>query len=71
MVSYLIRDENATQFQQSRSFMDGLQQASDAFRIHYKISARGMTKPNWAHPELLEHVSLHIDSVVKLTPMTI
>lgn len=71
MVSYLTHHENATQFQQSRSFMDGLQQASDAFRTHFRVSARGMAKPSWAHPKLLQHVSLIINSILELPPMII
>lgn len=47
-VSYLNQDESKSQFQRSRSFMDGLTQASDAFRGHFKITARGMSKPVWA-----------------------
>ena len=53
-ISYLNQDESKTQFQRSRSFMDGLTQASDAFRAHFKITARGMSKPVWADsPETL------------------
>ena len=53
-VSYLSPDESNTQFQRSRSFMDGLTQASDAFRAQFKINARGMSKPVWADsPETL------------------
>ena len=52
--SYLIQDETKSQFQRSRSFMDGLTQASDAFRAEFKITARGMSKPVWADgPETL------------------
>ena len=53
-VSYLSPDESKSQFQRSRSFMDGLTQASDAFRAEFKITARGMSKPVWADsPETL------------------
>ena len=53
-VSYLNPDEGNSQFQRSRSFMDGLTQASDAFRADFKITARGMSKPVWADsPETL------------------
>ncbi|CAD6563580.1 MAG: hypothetical protein ASARMPRED_000069 [Alectoria sarmentosa] len=47
-ISYLNPDESKSQFQRSRSFMDGLTQASDAFRADFKTSARGMSKPLWA-----------------------
>lgn len=47
-ISYLNQDESRSQFQRSRSFMDGLTQASDGFRANFKISARGMSKPVWA-----------------------
>lgn len=53
-ISYLSQDETQTQFQRSRSFMDGLTQASDVFRAEFKITARGMSKPVWADsPETL------------------
>lgn len=52
--SYLNPDESKSQFQRSRSFMDGLTQASDAFRADFKLTARGMSKPLWADsPETL------------------
>ena len=47
-VSYLNPDEDLSQFQRSRSFMDGLEQASEAFRSRFKISARGLSRPVWA-----------------------
>ncbi|KAF6230860.1 hypothetical protein HO173_010976 [Letharia columbiana] len=53
-ISYLNPDESKSQFQRSRSFLDGLTQASDAFRADFKITARGMSKPVWADsPETL------------------
>ena len=48
IVSYLNPDESQSQFQRSRSFMDGLSQASDVFRARFKITARGLSKPRWA-----------------------
>ena len=45
---YLNADESLSQFQRSRSFMDGLTQASDAFKGRFKTTARGMAKPMWA-----------------------
>ena len=54
---YLNADESLSQFQRSRSFMDGLTQASEAFRGRFKITARGMAKPMWADsPETLAQV---------------
>ena len=47
-ISYLNQDESKTQFQRSRSFMDGLTQTSDAFRADFKITARGMSQSVWA-----------------------
>ena len=53
-ISYLNPDESKSQFQRSRSFMDGLTQASEAFRVEFKITARGMSRPIWADsPEIL------------------
>ncbi len=55
--TYLNADESRSQFQRSRSFMDGLTQASEAFRGSFKITARGMAKPMWADsPETLAQV---------------
>lgn len=47
-ISYLNPDESKSQFQRSRSFIDGLTQASDAFRADFRTTARGMSKPLWA-----------------------
>ena len=53
-ISYLNQNESRSQFQRSRSFIDGLTQASEAFRAQFKITARGMSKPIWADsPEAL------------------
>ena len=53
-ISYLNPNESMSQFQRSRSFMDGLKQASDAFAADFRITARGMSKPVWADsPETL------------------
>ena len=54
IISYLNPDESKSQFQRSRSFIDGLTQASDLFRANFKVTARGMSKPVWADsPETL------------------
>lgn len=47
-VSYLNPDEDKSQFQRSRSFNDGLNQALDAFRVSFRITARGLSRPYWA-----------------------
>ena len=61
---YLNADESLSQFQRSRSFMDGLTQASEAFRGRFKITARGMAKPMWADsPETLAQVCKFCDEV--------
>lgn len=54
MISYLNPDEDKSQFQRTRSFTDGLNQASEAFRERFKVIARGMSRPYWAEsPEAL------------------
>lgn len=47
-ISYLNPGESLSQFQRSHSFMDGLDKASRAFRVAYRITARGMARPHWA-----------------------
>lgn len=47
-VSYLNPDESQSQFQRTRSFLDGLSQAAEAFKLHFKIIARGMSRSYWA-----------------------
>ncbi|MCJ1282352.1 hypothetical protein MMC26_001675 [Xylographa opegraphella] len=54
-LSYLEDDESQSQFQRSRSFIDGLQQASEIFRAKFKITARGMSRSYWA--EDAEHLA--------------
>jgi len=44
---YLDDDDKQSQFQRSRSFMDGLQQALEVFWSRYKITARGLHRPYW------------------------
>jgi xeroderma pigmentosum group C-complementing protein len=46
--SYLNPDQKQSQFQKSRSFIDGLRQASDAFREKFRINSRGMSRSIWA-----------------------
>lgn len=46
--SYLNPDPQMSQFQRSRSFMDGLQQASDLWSAAFKITMRGLRRPLWA-----------------------
>ena len=54
IVSYLNPSDDKSQFQRSRSFMDGLEQASESFRNNFRIVARGMCRPTWAEsPEAL------------------
>lgn len=45
--AYLHPPNKESQFQRSRSLHDGLQQASDAFRVAFKITARGLRRPQW------------------------
>ena len=64
-ISYLNPDESRSQFQRSRSFMDGLAQASEAFRTRFKITARGLSKPRWADsPETLAQVCDLLDKLL-------
>jgi len=46
--SYLNPDRSMSQFQRSRSFMDGLQQASDVWKTTFKVTERGLSRPLWA-----------------------
>ncbi|KAF2480869.1 hypothetical protein BDY17DRAFT_284955 [Neohortaea acidophila] len=46
-ISYLTPDAEQSQFQRNRSFMDGLQQASDLFRGSFVVNASGMRKATW------------------------
>lgn len=55
-VSYLNPSESLTQFQRSRSFMDGLNQVSEVFRGAFRKTARGMAKPQWSLPGQSESV---------------
>ena len=62
MISYLNPDEDKSQFQRSRSFMDGLTQASEAFRGSFKVTARGMARSKWANsPETLAMMEPPVD----------
>ena len=45
--SYLTHNPEFSQFQQNRSFMDGLQQAMELWRGSFKIAASGMYRPKW------------------------
>jgi xeroderma pigmentosum group C-complementing protein len=46
-ISYLNPKAEFSQFQRNRSFVDGLQQAIDAFTAEYRVTARGLKKPRW------------------------
>ncbi|MCJ1312525.1 hypothetical protein MMC25_006199 [Agyrium rufum] len=50
LVVYLNPKENDTQFQRSRSFMEGLTQVTELFRAKFRITARGMSTPKWNDP---------------------
>ena len=57
-VSYLNPESSLSQFQRSRSFIDGLTQASESFRREFKITTRGMSRSYWAESsEALASVS--------------
>ena len=53
--SYLTHNAEFSQFQQNRSFMDGLQQAAELYRGAFKITASGMYRPNWQAPGTETH----------------
>ena len=56
--SYLNPDEKHSQFQRSRSFIDGLKKAGETFRERFKITSRGMSRSTWAESsEALADVS--------------
>lgn len=47
-ISYLSPKQKDSQFQRSRSLIDGLKQASEEFEGKFKITARGMSRTFWA-----------------------
>lgn len=47
-ISYLNPSSTESQFQRNRSFMDGLQQAMDAFNSEYRPSGAGLLRPQWS-----------------------
>jgi xeroderma pigmentosum group C-complementing protein len=47
MRSYLNPKTTETQFQQNRSFMDGLEQAKAALKAEFRITMSGMARPRW------------------------
>ncbi|KZF21012.1 Rad4-domain-containing protein [Xylona heveae TC161] len=49
--SYLVPNATLSQFQRSRSFMDGLAQASEIWRNKFNITARGLRNAVWAENE--------------------
>ena len=49
--SYLRPSKKLSQFQRSRSFMDGLEQASEIWKLNFKITARGLQRARWADDE--------------------
>ena len=48
--SYLTYSPEHSQFQQKRSFMDGLQQACEVWRGAFKITASGIRRARWSEP---------------------
>ncbi|KAI9712487.1 MAG: hypothetical protein M1812_006903 [Candelaria pacifica] len=51
MRSYLNPNQDLSQFQKTRSFMDGLSQAKDLWKVKFNVTASGMRKANWAESE--------------------
>ncbi|MCJ1477829.1 hypothetical protein MMC13_006502 [Lambiella insularis] len=71
-LAYLDDDESQSQFQRSRSCMDGLEQASDIFRSRFKITARGMSRSYWAEDaEHLAQVGTGSSSFLRLAYTTV
>ncbi|KAI9818807.1 MAG: hypothetical protein M1827_007627 [Pycnora praestabilis] len=67
-ISYLNPGTDKSQFQGSRSFMDGLAQASDVWRLKFQVNARGMKRAVWADSaEVLEKFKMpeDIDSPIE------
>ncbi|KAI9790218.1 MAG: hypothetical protein M1835_001123 [Candelina submexicana] len=46
--SYLTPAHDLSQFQRTRSFMDGLSQAKDLWKVKFQITANGLRKAVWA-----------------------
>jgi len=46
-VSYLNASSTESQFQRSRSLQDGLQQAILAFNTAFRLTAKGIRRPQW------------------------
>lgn len=44
-------DDSHTQFRRSQRLIDGLAQASEAFRASFNIDARGLARSYWAENE--------------------
>ena len=55
-ISYLNPKAELSQFQRSRSFIDGLEQASEIWKSKYKITARGMRRAYWIDDDKLKNV---------------
>ncbi|KAM3419435.1 hypothetical protein BST61_g5361 [Cercospora zeina] len=47
-ISYLNPSQQQTQFQRNRSFMDGLDQAVDAFIAEFQVTRTGLSRPHWS-----------------------
>ncbi|KAI9885596.1 MAG: rRNA-processing protein bfr2 [Watsoniomyces obsoletus] len=61
-VSYLNPNPNFSQFQRSRSFMDGLAQASEAWKGRFMKTARGLHRASWRpNHDDVKHLIPHQD----------
>jgi xeroderma pigmentosum group C-complementing protein len=47
ITSYLNPESSLSQFGQSRSFMEGLEQANKLWKVKYKVTSRGLKRPMW------------------------
>ena len=66
-ISYLNPDESKSQFQRSRSFMDGIEQATKIFRARFQKDYRGLSRATWAESsQALENWQAPRDSELPL-----
>ncbi|KAF2207876.1 hypothetical protein CERZMDRAFT_50207 [Cercospora zeae-maydis SCOH1-5] len=63
-ISYLNPSQQQTQFQRNRSFMDGLDQAVNAFIAEFQVTRTGLSRPHWSiESELLQTIDSDEDPV--------
>lgn len=63
VIALLHPDEDKPHYNRSTTFMDGLNQAGDAFSRRFRVTKPGMKRAHWAEDETLlkqKLVSLHL-----------